>query len=257
MLDSGMPGPAVCVSSGLLQEMALCQPSSPCATTTRGCSLWHLLQHKVLHATDGRCVLRGVQMLQTGDSLYSTRYVWPAEQDRMLSLHTKRPDLVQPMVMQYTPMLAQEAFLSPRHRDDHFLVWHACAFPAMKRIQARQALEFLQRGAAHVTLQRVYERLNATSLVKIDCSLRRFGWTKATVAPDALALGLEGLLGKDRHGDCTDDTHFSNGHGMGCVDYQKQGYCKDGSVTPGHDWTMGKRYHYPECACCICGKSVG
>ena len=38
-----------------------------------------------------------------------------------------------------------------------------------------------------------------------------------------------------------DGTVFSNGHGLGCADYESKGWCKDGAVVPEAEWTSGEK----------------
>eukprot|EP00933_Yihiella_yeosuensis_P038393 TRINITY_DN3232_c2_g1_i1.p1 TRINITY_DN3232_c2_g1~~TRINITY_DN3232_c2_g1_i1.p1 ORF type:complete len:317 (+),score=64.04 TRINITY_DN3232_c2_g1_i1:73-1023(+) len=42
--------------------------------------------------------------------------------------------------------------------------------------------------------------------------------------------------------------------GVNCEGYVAQGFCKDGAVVKGKEWTLGGRFNHPELNCCACGK---
>ena len=79
--------------------------------------------------------------------------------------------------------------------------------------------------------------------------------------------GMEWTLGKKFNfpennccacgkGRCTDTTGFSNGHGHGCASYDAH-WCADGKAKSGMEWTLGKKFKFPEKNCCSCGKTNG
>ena len=60
-----------------------------------------------------------------------------------------------------------------------------------------------------------------------------------------------------RYGYSNEDTPgWDNGTGRGCDVYISSGYCAGGAVTPGHTWTMGAAYRFPEHNCVACGKKT-
>lgn len=62
---------------------------------------------------------------------------------------------------------------------------------------------------------------------------------------------------------CRDSPHWVNvdprwnftrqGGNLGCVAYERRGYCLDGKILPGSEWTGGMAYNHPERHCCACG----
>ena len=57
---------------------------------------------------------------------------------------------------------------------------------------------------------------------------------------------------------CTDTVGWMNPAGHPCSDYEtKKKWCKNGRATPGQEWTLGKKWSYPEHHCCACGKPPG
>eukprot|EP00808_Paulinella_micropora_P017653 g14251.t1 len=56
---------------------------------------------------------------------------------------------------------------------------------------------------------------------------------------------------------CVDTEGWTNGYSKTCIDFVNQGFCKDGSPTPGNSFLMGSNFNNPEKNCCTCGKGIG
>ena len=54
-------------------------------------------------------------------------------------------------------------------------------------------------------------------------------------------------------GKCRDTREWANQFGKACTDYEAEGLCRDGEVTPGQEWTVGPAFNFPERHCCVCG----
>merc|ERR1719401_2747888 len=53
---------------------------------------------------------------------------------------------------------------------------------------------------------------------------------------------------------CTDTPGWKNPT-FTCSDYTMKGWCANGKVVPGKEWTIGPTYMNPESNCCACGKA--
>lgn len=80
------------------------------------------------------------------------------------------------------------------------------------------------------------------------CVCGKGGAPTAAVAPLDLPAAAPAL--------CTDTAAFDNGKGMSCAKYAENGWCADGKVVAGAEWTQGAQYKYPEQNCCVCGKNA-
>ena len=52
---------------------------------------------------------------------------------------------------------------------------------------------------------------------------------------------------------CVDTPDWNNFSGRSCADYGAT-WCFGGAARPGHEWTMGATFNFPEQHCCACGK---
>ena len=52
----------------------------------------------------------------------------------------------------------------------------------------------------------------------------------------------------------TDTPGWKSTAQVDCDGYKRVGWCKDGKVVPGNEWTIGAAYNYPEKNCIVCGK---
>ena len=56
--------------------------------------------------------------------------------------------------------------------------------------------------------------------------------------------------------ECQDEASWNNGPRpggpLGCEDYVRRGYCRDGTVV--QSWTVGAAFNSPERHCCACGR---
>ena len=53
---------------------------------------------------------------------------------------------------------------------------------------------------------------------------------------------------------CYDTPGFDNGFRRDCISYMAEGWCANGVVAPGFEWTAGAVHAFPEQNCCACGK---
>ena len=51
---------------------------------------------------------------------------------------------------------------------------------------------------------------------------------------------------------CVDTPDWNNFSGRSCADYGAT-WCFGGAARPGHEWTMGATFNFPEQNCCACG----
>ena len=52
---------------------------------------------------------------------------------------------------------------------------------------------------------------------------------------------------------CVDTPDWNNFSGRSCADYGAT-WCFGGAARPGHEWTLGATFNFPEQHCCACGK---
>lgn len=52
---------------------------------------------------------------------------------------------------------------------------------------------------------------------------------------------------------CKDSAEWTNNKGLSCSNYAQNGFCKDGGVAPGAEWTNTAEYNLPSAHCCVCG----
>ena len=52
---------------------------------------------------------------------------------------------------------------------------------------------------------------------------------------------------------CKDVVDYDNGEGLGCAEYEGQGWCVAGALRTNHS---GPTYRFPERNCCACGKAA-
>ena len=52
----------------------------------------------------------------------------------------------------------------------------------------------------------------------------------------------------------TDTPGWKSTAQVDCDGYKRVGWCKDGKVVPGNEWTVGASFNYPEKNCIVCGK---
>ena len=53
---------------------------------------------------------------------------------------------------------------------------------------------------------------------------------------------------------CVDSPGWLNSKGMSCARYSTVGYCVNGTIIAGKEWSTGSAFNFPEQNCCECGK---